>query len=129
MQAPTKVVGRRLLAFLIDFIIWLAISAAAWFALTTQVSGSCPPGGGGVTIGGNCRGFVIGENGKQTAWYVICLVAAFVIWVILPGLKGTSPGHAALGLRIVNAQVRCRDSSEGWRAASSSGSSTSASSA
>jgi uncharacterized RDD family membrane protein YckC len=102
MQSPTKVVGRRLVAFIIDFLIFAAISVAAWFALTTQVSGKCPTGGGGITIGNNCRGFVIGQNGKQDAWYIICLAAAFVIWVILPGLSGTSPGHAVMGLRIVD---------------------------
>jgi uncharacterized RDD family membrane protein YckC len=104
LQSPTKVVGRRLVAFLIDFLIFSAIVVASWFALTTQVPGKCPSTGGGFTIGDNCRGFVIGESGNQTAWYLICLAAAIVLWVILPGIKGTSPGHAALRLKIVNAE-------------------------
>jgi uncharacterized RDD family membrane protein YckC len=91
-------------AFVIDFLIWAAVVVASWFALTTQVSGKCPSSGGGLTIGDNCRGFVVGQSGNQTFWYLIVLGAAVVLWVILPGLRGTSPGHAALGLRIVNAE-------------------------
>jgi uncharacterized RDD family membrane protein YckC len=102
MQSPTKVVGQRVLAYLIDFAILAAVTVGAWFALTTQVPGKCPSDGGGFTIGDNCRGFVVGEQGNQTAWYLIVIATWFVLFVILPGLKGTSPGHSVLGLKIVN---------------------------
>ncbi|MEA2471942.1 MAG: hypothetical protein QOE38_2941 [Thermoleophilaceae bacterium] len=106
MQKPTQVVGKRVAAFIIDALVSAAISVAAWFALTTQVSGKCPSGGGGFTIGDNCRGFVVGQSGKQTAWYAIVFAGWLVIYVILPGLKGTSPGKALLGIRLVNAEGR-----------------------
>jgi uncharacterized RDD family membrane protein YckC len=104
MQKPTQVVGKRVAAFIIDALVSAAISVVAWFALTTQVSGKCPSGGGGFTIGDNCRGFVVGQSGKQTAWYAIIFAGWLVIYVILPGLKGTSPGKALMGIRLVNAE-------------------------
>jgi uncharacterized RDD family membrane protein YckC len=106
MQSPTNVVGKRVAAFIIDGLLNFVISAIAWFALTTQIDGKCPSGGGGITIGDNCRGFVVGESGKQTSWYVISLLAALVIFVILPGIKGYSPGKALLGIKLVNAEGR-----------------------
>jgi uncharacterized RDD family membrane protein YckC len=104
LQSPTKVVGRRVAAFIIDFLIFAAVVAVSWFALTKQVPGRCASTGGGFNIGDHCRGFPPGESGRQAAWFAIWILAAFVIWVILPGLRGTSPGHAALGLRIVNGE-------------------------
>jgi uncharacterized RDD family membrane protein YckC len=104
MQSPTKVVGRRVAAWIIDTLIVLAITVIAWFALTTQLSGPCPGGGGGVTINGDCRGFVVGEGGKQTAWYLISLIAGLVVFVVLPGLKGWTPGKAMMGIRLVNGE-------------------------
>jgi uncharacterized RDD family membrane protein YckC len=106
MQKPTQVVGKRVAAFIIDALVSAAISIIAWFALTTQVSGKCPSGGGGFTIGDNCRGFLVGQSGKQTAWYLITIAGWIVIYVILPGLRGTSPGKALLGLKLVNAEGR-----------------------
>jgi uncharacterized RDD family membrane protein YckC len=104
MQAPTKVVGRRIVAFLIDFLILAAIVAGAWFLLTTQQSGSCPPGGGGINIGDNCRGFRSGDDAKRLIWFAVIFVGWLVLFVILPGVKGTSPGKSALGIRVVDEQ-------------------------
>jgi uncharacterized RDD family membrane protein YckC len=105
-QKPTQVVGKRVAAFIIDGIINFLISAAAWFALTTSVPFKCPAGGGGITIGDNCRGFVVGESGKQTTWYLISLIAGLLIFVVLPGLKGWTPGKAMMGIKLVNAEGR-----------------------
>jgi uncharacterized RDD family membrane protein YckC len=102
MQAPTKVVGRRIVAYLIDFAILAVVVAGAWFALTSQQSGSCPPGGGGIDIGSNCRGFYSGDDAKRAIWFAIIAVAWLTLFAILPGVKGTSPGKAALGIRVVN---------------------------
>jgi uncharacterized RDD family membrane protein YckC len=106
MQSPTNVVGKRVGAYVIDGLLNFAIVAIAWFALTTQISGKCPSNGGGITIGDNCRGFVVGESGKQTTWYVICIASALLIFVILPGLRGATPGKAMLGIKLVNAEGR-----------------------
>ncbi len=106
MQSPTNVVGKRVAAFIIDGLLAFAISAIAWFALTTKVSGTCPSSGGGLTIGGDCRGFLVGQEGKQTAWYVISAVASLLIYVVLPGIRGASPGKAMMGIKLVNADGR-----------------------
>lgn len=85
-------------AWIIDMIAYWIVSAIAWFALTDKIPGGCVSGG--VTINGDCRGFTQGSSGRPV-WILIQFVAAVVIWVILPGLKSTSPGHAMMGLRIV----------------------------
>jgi uncharacterized RDD family membrane protein YckC len=101
MKKPTQVVGRRVAAFVIDFLIFGVIVALSWYVLTKNVSsGSCI--GGGIEINGKCRGFVASQSGNRTIWLLIVALAAITIWMILPGLRGTSPGHAAVGLRIVN---------------------------
>jgi uncharacterized RDD family membrane protein YckC len=95
---PTDVVGRRVAAWIIDLISYLAVVAISWFALTTKVSGECVAGG--VTIGGDCHGFEEGSAGRGV-WFLIVIAAAIVIYWLLPALKGTSPGHAAMGLKII----------------------------
>ena len=106
MQSPTNVVGRRVVAFLIDNLISAVIVVIAWFALTSEVPGltECPDSGGGFTINGHCRGFIEGKSGNQTAWLLISAIAILVIFVIIPGVRGTSPGKAMLGIRLVNAE-------------------------
>jgi uncharacterized RDD family membrane protein YckC len=99
MQKPTQVVGRRVAAFVIDLLAFLVIAAIAWYALTKN-TGTSTCFGGGYEINGKCRGFV--SSGNRAAWLAIIALTAITIWMILPGLRGTSPGHAAVGLRIVN---------------------------
>jgi uncharacterized RDD family membrane protein YckC len=95
---PTNVVGRRVGAFVIDGLLISVICGIAWYALTTKVPGECV--GGGVTINGDCRGFESGSS-NRTVWFLIILIVGLTIRWILPGLRGTSPGKAMLGLRIV----------------------------
>jgi uncharacterized RDD family membrane protein YckC len=106
MQSPTNVVGKRVAAFIIDGVITFGISAIAWFALSTSIPGKCPSSGGGFTIGNNCRGFLVGQEGKQTTWYVISFAASLLLLVVLPGIKGYTPGKALLGIKLVNAEGR-----------------------
>jgi uncharacterized RDD family membrane protein YckC len=106
MQSPTNVVGKRVGAFVIDCLLSSAITVIAWFALTTSIPVKCPPDGGGVTINGKCRGFLVGQEGNQTAWYLIALAGGLLIFVILPGLTGKTPGKAMLGIKLVNEQGR-----------------------
>ena len=106
MQSPTNVVGKRVGAFVIDILINSAITVIAWFALTTEIPGKCLDEGGGITIGDNCRGFLVTEGGKQTAWYLISIGAALLLFVILPGITGKTPGKAAVGIKLVNAEGR-----------------------
>jgi uncharacterized RDD family membrane protein YckC len=103
MQKPTQVVGRRVVAYLIDLVLWSAIIAGSWFALTSQQSGECPSNGGGYTIGGNCRGFMHGDDGKRIAWFVIIAAASIGIFLVMQGLTGKTPGKAAVGIKVIKA--------------------------
>jgi uncharacterized RDD family membrane protein YckC len=95
---PTNVVGRRVGAWLIDTLIVAAIAAGSWYALTKQISGPCF--GGGVEIGGDCRGFT--EDSNRGLWGLIVLLTELAIFWIVPGLTGSSPGKAAVGIRIIS---------------------------
>src|SRR4051794_37487172 len=103
MQKPTQVVGRRVAAFIVDGLILAAISAIAWYVLTENVGpGSCI--GGGVTINGKCRGFTEGSN--RAIWILIGLAADIGILWIMQGRTGKTPGKAAMGIQVVNAEGR-----------------------
>jgi uncharacterized RDD family membrane protein YckC len=99
---PTKVVGQRVLGFVIDLLIFLAVGAVSWYALTKNVSsGECL--GGGLEIGDKCRAFDPDSTWMRTVWFVILGVTFLLLWFVLPG-RGTSPGHAVTGTRVVNAE-------------------------
>ena len=95
---PTNVVGRRVAATIIDSVVFAAIVAVSWFALTKEVAGPCIDGG--LEVGGDCRGFTEGSSARGV-WLLIMLAALLAINWLLPALRGTTPGHAAMGLRIV----------------------------
>jgi uncharacterized RDD family membrane protein YckC len=100
MQSPTKVVGRRVAALVIDLLIMAAIVALSWFALTDTTPGTCI--GGGFEVGDDCRGFY--DDSKRTLWFVILIATWLTLFAILPGVKGSSPGKSALGIKVVNAE-------------------------
>jgi uncharacterized RDD family membrane protein YckC len=95
---PTAVVGRRVAAFLIDFFLIGLITAAAWLALTKKIPGKCVAGG--VTINGDCHGFESGSS-HRAIWLLIAFIVAAAIGWVIPGLTGSSPGKALVGVRIV----------------------------
>ena len=103
MQKPTQVVGRRVAAFVIDSLIWGAIIAISWYALTKDVSpGRCI--GGGIEINGKCRGFVASESGNRTFWILIVVLVSIGLFIVMQGLTGKTPGKAMLGIKVINAQ-------------------------
>jgi uncharacterized RDD family membrane protein YckC len=101
MQKPTQVVGRRVAAFVIDLILWAAVIAIAWYALTKDVGrGSCV--GGGITINGKCHGFT--SSGNRAAWLAIIGIVSIAVFVVMQGLTGKTPGKAMLGIKVVNGE-------------------------
>lgn len=98
MQKPTQVVGRRVAAFVIDFVVWLAIIAAAWLALTKNVHHACGSGGG-IEINGDCHGFT--QHSHRTIWFVIIGVVSIGLFIVMQGLTGKTPGKAMLGIKVV----------------------------
>src|SRR3954452_2711720 len=102
MQKPTQVVGRRVAAYVIDWLIIAAIVAVSWYALTKNVSpGRCI--GGGVEINGKCPGFLATESSHRTIWIIIIAVAIIGILVVMQGLTGRTPGKAILGIKVIKA--------------------------
>src|SRR3954466_10486820 len=102
MRKPTQVVGRRVAAFVIDFLIWGAIIAISWYVLTKDVlPGRCI--GGGIEINGKCRGFVASESSHRTIWIIIGRVALSGILVVMQGLTGKTPGKAVVGIKAMKA--------------------------
>jgi uncharacterized RDD family membrane protein YckC len=100
MQKPTQVVGRRVVAFVIDFAILALVIAVGWYALTkNDHAGSCG-GGGGFEINGQCRGFT--ETSHRTIWVAIIALVAIAIFFVMQGLTGRTPGKAIVGIKVVN---------------------------
>jgi len=99
-QGATKVVGRRVGAYLIDLLVQLLLAAGAWFALTGRLDADTSRGGGFV-IGGTRYAFTSSTN--RAIWVALVVLFGLAIFVILPGLRGTSPGRAAVGVRVVRA--------------------------
>ena len=99
MQKPTQVVGRRVVAYIIDWVILAAIVAISWYALTKNAHpGSCG-GGGGFEINGQCRGFT--DSGKRGIWFAIIAIAAIGILIVMQGLTGKTPGKAIVGIKVI----------------------------
>jgi uncharacterized RDD family membrane protein YckC len=101
-QKATQVVGRRVLAYILDSIIVSAIVAGLWFAFTSSVSKAGHTGG--IVIGNTRHGFT--SSGNRTAWIAISAALAILLLVVLPGLRGWSPGKLIAGIRLVNAEGR-----------------------
>ena len=97
---PTAVVGKRVVAFIIDWIILQAIWSILFFALADSgdtafatCTGTC------VTAGDTVYGV---GGGKAALLWLVYWAYVVGIFVFLQGFKGMTPGKAVLGLRVVN---------------------------
>lgn len=97
---PTAVVGKRVVAFIIDWIILQAIWSIVFFALADSgntalvtCTGTC------VTAGDTVYGV---GGGKAALLWLVYWAYVIGIFVFLQGFKGLTPGKAVLGLRVVN---------------------------
>jgi uncharacterized RDD family membrane protein YckC len=98
---PTKVVGARVGAYLIDSLLLAAITFGLYLLLTDTF----PKEGfeNGVVIGDTRHAFVNGSS-NRTIWLLLVIGFTLAIFVIAPGLTGRSPGKAATSIRVVNAE-------------------------
>jgi uncharacterized RDD family membrane protein YckC len=95
---PTNVVGKRVGAFLIDALIGTAVSVPLFFALAEKRDAVID------IFGETSRGTQYVLDGKDAAvYYLITIGLTVLIYVVLQGTQGYTPGKAALGLRTVNA--------------------------
>ncbi len=99
-ENPTNVVGRRVLAFLVDTLIVWAVIALLWILFTDRLDADTTTGGGFV-IGDTRYGFHEDSSGKRGAWGILSFLVGAVIYGVLPGLRGTSPGRALMKIRVV----------------------------
>jgi uncharacterized RDD family membrane protein YckC len=106
---PTAVVGRRVVAFLIDGLILAAVNAALFFALadtdeelTARVlSGDLDPDANvfvNLTLGDSTYSVT---GGKAALFFLATFVVWFLYWVVWQGLKGVTVGKALTGIRLV----------------------------
>lgn len=100
---PTKVVGARVGAYLIDSLLLAAITFGLYLLLTDTF----PKEGyeNGVVIGDTRHAFVSGSS-NRTIWLLLVIGLTLAVYVIAPGLTGRTPGKAATGTRVVDAEGR-----------------------
>lgn len=98
-HGATNVVARRVGAILVDAVVYVLLSAIAWFALVHRFDSSTSRGGGFVI--GHTR-YAFDNSTSRAVWLAIVVVLALAIFVVLPGLRGISPGKALAGIRVVN---------------------------
>jgi uncharacterized RDD family membrane protein YckC len=102
----TKVVGRRVVALIIDLLLISAVNLAIFFAFAKDPVEGVTSGDLNLdsTIYGN---FTIGDQtysvygGRAAAYFVITLAISIGYFVVLQGLKGVTLGKAMLGIRVV----------------------------
>src|SRR5439155_168974 len=55
-----------------------------------------------IVIGNTRHGFT--SSSHRVIWIALSIIAGLVIFVVIPGLRGWSPGKALVGIRLVNAE-------------------------
>lgn len=115
MQPPTKVVGQRVGAMLIDSIIWFVFYMTLFF-LMAQTDEDIVRGLGegdidlttstyfNIDLGDDTYSLV---GSDFTIWLLIVIAVGILYWMILPGLKGWTPGKLITGIRVVKDDGSC----------------------
>lgn len=114
---PTAVMGRRILAWVLDLLVFGAVVGSVFAGLADYVE--IPPGfafdacdqlqdrytdeaSGCVEVGDRAYITSAGDNGVQT----LVSLGYFAFFVVLQGVTGASPGKLLTGLRVVDEQGR-----------------------
>ncbi len=97
---PTKVVGRRTAAFILD---WLLVSVigSLFFLLLAEKRPIGPHGASGFHFNSGADYYAV-EGNRALIYVVLNLIVLIGIAVVLEGRTGATPGKALLGLRVVN---------------------------
>ncbi|MEA2169892.1 MAG: hypothetical protein QOF76_3192 [Solirubrobacteraceae bacterium] len=102
---PTKVVGRRVVALLLDIVLISAINLGIFFALAKDPVAALNRGDieNSTTIYFN---FHINDKiysvygGTASAYFLVTFLIGIVYFVVLPGTKGWTPGKLLTGIRV-----------------------------
>jgi uncharacterized RDD family membrane protein YckC len=109
---PTAVMGRRIVAYIIDSLLFTGIFVAA-MALTRNHVYTRAPSGACQTLrdtgfSGQCVQFgsrvYTWKSGGAAAGYGISALAGFIDFVLLQGISGASVGKLIMGLRVIDGQ-------------------------
>jgi uncharacterized RDD family membrane protein YckC len=103
---PTAVAGQRLVAFLIDALLISAIIVVLWLLLVDKLPKDQVIGDAGFDIGDKRYAFTEDNSYKQTIWLLLSGIAMFTISVVVPSFRGSSPGRAVAGVRVVDEHGR-----------------------
>jgi uncharacterized RDD family membrane protein YckC len=112
MKKPTKVVGRRVAAFLIDAVLLTAVNLAIFFLFAEKradIEGRLAPGEEqaiyvNLSLGG--EKYSIDGSGKALVYLLLILGIGFLYFGVLQGLKGWTLGKLALGIRLIDEHGR-----------------------
>ena len=100
-----KVLGRRIVALILDGLILTAINSALYFPFAqkqTEILAEAAPGES-VSAYVNVGDYSL-TGGKAGLFLLATLLITFLYWVVLVGRTGWSPGKLAMGLRVVRSE-------------------------
>jgi uncharacterized RDD family membrane protein YckC len=103
MDKPTKVVGRRVVGYIIDSIVYSLVIAASWWLLTDKIGAGLD---GGIKIGDTRHAFTSGHASNRTVWVIIIAAFAILYFIVIPGITGKTIGKWLTGTTIVRADGR-----------------------
>ncbi len=89
-----KVLGRRIVALIIDGLILSAISSAMFFPFAEKVDSIS-----GANVYVNFNEYAL--TGGAALFFLVSILVTFLYWVLLVGRTGWSVGKLAVGLRVV----------------------------
>jgi uncharacterized RDD family membrane protein YckC len=106
MNPPTKVIGRRIGAFVIDWLLLEVFNLALFFAMAekkTDIVSGLDPGEeanvyGNITLGGDEYSLT---GGKFAVYLLIVILVAWLYYAVLQGAKGWTVGKLATGIRTI----------------------------
>ena len=111
-QKPTKVVGRRVAAFLIDAVLLTILNLLIFMLFADKRSdieaGLAPGEEQPIFVNLNLGGdeYSIEGSGKALLFLLLIALIGFAYFAALQGIKGWTPGKLALGIRVVDQEGR-----------------------
>ena len=100
-----KVLGRRVLALILDSLILTAINAAIYFPIADKQADILAEAEPGETVNAYVNFGDYSLTGSKAGLFMLAsLLLTLLYWVVLPGRTGWTPAKALLGLRIVRSE-------------------------
>jgi uncharacterized RDD family membrane protein YckC len=106
MESPTRVIGRRVVAFLVDGVLMWSVTLGAFFLLAHRTSADA------FSSSTNTLNLTLGEDrwalegGSAVLFSTAALAFGLAYLGVLPGLTGWTPGKRLADVRVVDAEGR-----------------------